>query len=549
MTSQVFYRKWRSRNFAELVGQEAVTQTLLNALKGNRISHAYLFCGPRGTGKTSTARIIAKAVNCTTTGGKGEPCNTCEMCRSIQEGRSMDVIEIDAASNNGVDEIRALRERVTIAPSQARFKVYIIDEFHMLSTAASNALLKTLEEPPPHVIFVLATTEVHKILPTIMSRCQRFDFRRLSQADIIKKLTEICVTEKITVAPEALRLIAKSASGSLRDAENLLERLFTYYGADVSFLQVQELLGMTGDARIRQLVRQIVDEDIKGAVATINSVNSDGLDLRHFKRELIEYLRGLLLVKTGSHEAVDVTSDEMTELKELAAKTSLGKILKALKLFSQADTGMESNAVLQLELAIIDSTQKEEESPKPTPATRTADHFPPHKPPESAHLPPPVKASKPVESAPQSVAYKTEKPLEAKSAATSDKTHKPEHASPHHQETHASPLAAGSPVERLKQEWRHVLDKIPPEVRRSPAVAILRSAGVQPVGFDKGVVVLSFRYGYLKEKLEEMENQRVAEKILSSYTGQACKIQCVLENNNLVKEALKLGAEIINVEE
>ncbi|GAI70863.1 unnamed protein product, partial [marine sediment metagenome] len=236
MASQVFYRKWRPQTLAEVVGQEQVTQTLLNALNNGRVSHAYLFCGPRGTGKTSTGRILAKAVNCLTN-GKGEPCNTCPMCQAITEGRALDMIEIDAASNRGIDDIRGLRERVNYAPNQARYKVYIIDEVHMLTKEASNALLKTLEEPPPHVIFVLATTEAHKIIPTILSRCQRFDFRRISQTDVISKLTRICNTEGINMEPEALQLIAKAATGSLRDAENLLEQLTTYYGSDVGLNQ------------------------------------------------------------------------------------------------------------------------------------------------------------------------------------------------------------------------------------------------------------------------------------------------------------------------
>ena len=392
MASQVYYRKWRPRTLGEVVGQEQVTRTLLNALKTGRISHAYLFCGPRGTGKTSMGRALAKAVNCLTTGGKGEPCNNCEMCQAINEGRALDFIEIDAASNTGVDDVRALRERVATSPAQARFKVYLIDEFHMLSTAASNALLKTLEEPPPHVIFILATTEVHKILPTIMSRCQRFDFRRLALADVVKKLSSICETEKITIEPEALRLIARSAAGSLRDAENLLEQLDTYYGADISFRQVQEVLGITGDARVRELVQHIMNDDVKTAVATINSVNSDGLDLRHFKRELVEYLRDLLLVKTGSLDAVDVTADDMTALKALADKAPLPKILKTLKLFSQAESGTENHPVLPLELAIIDSIQKAEEAPAPPPYR--PEYTPPRRTvPQSAPFPPPQKAA------------------------------------------------------------------------------------------------------------------------------------------------------------
>lgn len=538
MAPQVFYRKWRPRTLEEVVGQEPVTRTLLNALKSGRVSHAYLFCGPRGTGKTSMGRALAKAVNCLTTEGKGEPCNTCEICQSINENRALDFIEIDAASNTGVDDIRTLRERVTISPAQARYKVYLIDEFHMLSTAASNALLKTLEEPPPHVIFILATTEVHKILPTIMSRCQRFDFRRISLPDIAKRLEDICKTEQITIEPEAMRLIAKSASGSLRDALNLLERLTTYYGTDITFRQVQELLGMTGDARVRELVQHVINDDVKSAIATVNNVNADGLDLRHFKRELVEYLRSLLLIKSGSLDAVDATDDDMTTLQGLANKASLVKILKTLKLFSQAETGTENNSILSLELAIIDSVQKTEESSAPNvkqpeniPPRRFIPEIPPR--PDAAKITTPVepKSSTPPKQPPRTDVGKPPQTAEQPVSAS------------------VSPIEINSAAGRLKHEWRHILEQVPPELRKSPALAILRSTGVQPVDVDKGVIVLSFRYAYLKEKLEELENKRVAEKVLSNYIGQNCRVQCVLENNHLVKEALKMGAEIIDVEE
>ncbi|MFC2001753.1 DNA polymerase III subunit gamma/tau, partial [Chloroflexota bacterium] len=342
MASQVFYRKWRPQFLAEIVGQEQVTQTLLNALSSNRVSHAYLFCGPRGTGKTSTGRILAKAVNCITSEGKGEPCNTCPMCQAITGGRALDVIEIDAASNTGVDNIRDLREKTNYAPNEAQYKVYIIDEVHMLSTSASNALLKTLEEPPPHIIFILATTEAHKILPTILSRCQRFDFRRISQVDMVSKLSQICSTEGIHIETEALRLIAKASTGSLRDAENLLQQLTTYYGSEIELQQAQNILGITGDWRAKELVKHIIDNNVAAGVATINSVNNDGMDLRQFNRELVEYLRMLLLIKTGSSETIDLTAEDINELRDLAAKASLPRILQAVKLFGQLELGLDN---------------------------------------------------------------------------------------------------------------------------------------------------------------------------------------------------------------
>ena len=378
MASQVFYRKWRPQTLAEVVGQEHVTQTLLNALSSGRVAHAYLFCGPRGTGKTSTGRILAKAVSCLTTNGSGEPCNTCPMCQAITEGRSLDVIEIDAASNRGIDEIRELRERANYAPSQARYKVYIVDEVHMLTKEASNALLKTLEEPPPHVIFVLATTEVHKVLPTIISRCQHFDFRRIAQADMVSRLTHICSLEGVKVESEALRLIARSATGSLRDAENILEQLITYYGSEVTLKQVQATLGITGDKRAKEVIRHIVDDDVAAGITTISSVQNDGLDLRQFNRELVEYLRGLLLVKTGSAEAIDLTAEDIAELKALAAKASLNQILRVVKLFGQLEFGFDSYSTLPLELALVDCAlspeekEKEPEPEKPEPKPRRA---------------------------------------------------------------------------------------------------------------------------------------------------------------------------------
>jgi len=535
MVSQVFYRKWRPQTLAEVVGQEQVTQTLLNALSSGRVSHAYLFCGPRGTGKTSTGRILAKAVNCLTN-GKGEPCNTCSMCQAITEGRAMDMIEIDAASNTGVDDIRSLREKVNYAPNQARYKVYIIDEVHMLSNNASNALLKTLEEPPSHVIFVLATTEAHKILPTILSRCQRFDFRRISRTDVISKLTQICSTEEIHMEPEALQLVAKAATGSLRDAENLLEQLTTYYGADIGLHQVQAVLGITGDFRTKELVKHIINNDVSAGVATINSVNSDGLDLKQFNRELVEYLRELLLIKTGSDEAVDLTTEDIAELKSLAAGASLSQILKAVKLFGQLELGFDNYSTLPLELALVDcalSSQKEEEnsatqieygSPQPKKAATPSHPKQPTTKPEPAIAPPPA--------VPETAATITP-PAAPEAAAT------------------IAPPEPGSELEQLRLNWKQVIAQAPADTKRTPAIAILRSAGVKPVAFEDNTIVLSFRYPLHKEKMGEPENQQVAEKIISNFLGHPCRVRCTYEpeDNHLVQEAQRMGAQVTSVEE
>ncbi len=523
MASQVFYRKWRPQTLAEVVGQEQVTQTLGNALTSGRVAHAYLFCGPRGTGKTTTGRILAKAVNCVTN-GKGEPCNTCHICQAITEGRALDVIEIDAASNRGIDEIRDLRERVNYAPNQARYKVYIIDEVHMLTKEASNALLKTLEEPPPHIIFILATTEAHKVLPTILSRCQRFDFRRISQADIVSKLTYIGSAEGIHIDPEGLRLIAKFATGSLRDAENLLEQLTAYYGSEIELRQIQAMLGITGDWRAKELAKHIINNDISAGMTTINSVNSDGLDLKQFNRELVEYLRGLLLIKTSSEEAIDLTTEDIAELKDLAAKAPLSQILKAVKLFGQLELGFDSplaSSTLPLELALVDCVLPVEEERE---GITTQTEYESRQPVKVA--PPPATPAKP-------------EPANVPTPAA------PEVA------TTITPPQRGSEIEQLRLNWKRIIDEAPASTKKTYAIAILRSAGVKPVAFEDDTIVLSFRYNIHKENMEKPENQRVAEEIMGNFLGCPCHVRCIYEpeDNHLIKAALKMGAQIIDMEE
>ncbi len=584
MASQVLYRKWRPRSLAEVIGQEPVTQTLRNALRSGRVSHAYLFCGPRGTGKTSTARSLAKAINCINP-NDGEPCNTCEMCLAISEGRALDIIEIDAASNTGVEDIRSLREKVNYAPNQASYKVYIIDEVHMLSNSASNALLKTLEEPPSHVVFILATTEVQKILTTILSRCQRFDFRRLTQADLVSYLDYVCQGEGIKVKPEAMQLIAKSATGSARDAVNLLERLSTYYGSEIGLEQVQAVLGITGDMRSRELVRHIMNRDITAGLATINGVNNDGLDLKQFNRELVEYLRGLLLIKTGSGDSADLVAEDIEELKEIASGVSLEQILTAVRLFGQLEIGIDNYPTLPLELALIDcvlaaESEKEQAEKidnitlhsqiktsahepaytsdpkaKAQPARETKEkhaqehdnHEPVAEEIESAQEDeisgPAIVNSEP---APESgTEPRHEEKIEEKSQPLSESAReiKPE-------ENGLSALNGGTELERLKLNWRQVIDLAPPETKKTSALAILRSAGIDPLTIDNDTVVLAFRHKQHKELMEKTENLKVAEKILSNFLGRSCRVSCVQEDNNhLLKAALKMGAQIIDQEE
>ena len=542
MASQVFYRKWRPQTLAEVVGQEQVTRTLLNALKSSRVAHAYLFCGPRGTGKTSTGRILAKAVNCLTANGQDEPCNTCSMCRAITEGRALDVIEIDAASNTGVDNIRDLRERANYAPGEARHKVYIIDEVHMLSTSASNALLKTLEEPPPHVIFVLATTEVHKVLPTVLSRCQHFDFRRIAQADVVSRLSHICSSEGVKIKSEALRLIARSATGSLRDAENVLEQLITYYGAEIGIQQAQATLGISGDRRVKEMVKHIIDNDVAAGITTINSVSSEGLDLRPFNRELIEYLRALLLVKTGTSEAIDLPGEDIAELKEIATKASLTQVLKVVKLFGQLEsTGFDSYSTLPLELALVDCVLTQEEPPR----SQAKQTRPKAQRPADAAAPPHVPVSTEPPAAKTEAAEIPSPPAEQPEAGP-----KAVEVPPPSAEIPVAPPEPGSEIEFLKQNWKQIIEKAPADTQKTPAVAFLRSSG-KPVAFEDNTVVLAFKFSIHKDNMEKPQNQQVAEKIISSFIGHPCRVRCIFqpEDNHLVEAALKMGAQIIDGEE
>jgi DNA polymerase-3 subunit gamma/tau len=336
MTYQAFALKWRPKTFDEVIGQEHITTTLKNALKQDRIAHAYLFCGPRGTGKTSTARILAKSLNCLKSPGP-KPCNKCQNCLEIDKSNSLDVLEIDGASNNGIDDIRTLRENVKLSPSNSGFKIYIIDEVHMLSTSAFNALLKTLEEPPKHVKFIFATTQPSKILPTVISRCQRYDFRRISTKDISEKLKEIAKKEKIKIDEEAIFTIARAVNGGLRDAESLLDQISSYSDKKISTEAVNSLLGAIGKERIFELTDCIINHDTKKAISIINDFIIKGREIAVFVDELISHIRDMLIAKEADSykELIDAAEDTIAQIKTQADTFDLQHLLYIYSLLSK----------------------------------------------------------------------------------------------------------------------------------------------------------------------------------------------------------------------
>lgn len=339
MAYVALYRKWRPQGFDSLVGQEAVRTALTNALETGRIAHAYLFAGPRGTGKTSTAKILAKAVNCEH-GPTPNPCNKCQNCVRINDGTSMDVFEIDAASNRGIDEIRDLREKVAFAPVNGRYKVYIIDEVHMLTTEAFNALLKTLEEPPPHVIFILATTEPHKIPATIHSRCQRFDFKRVTDSDIVKRLREVADGSGIAADDDALQLIAVQADGGMRDALSLLDQCGVM-AERVSAETVRSVLGIVGREALRELVKAVGEGNVPKSLELLEALLAGGKDVKQIITELAEYLRAVLLYKaspeyreiylTDTKEAIAAMEDLFSTDRLMAAQERLHQCMLELR--------------------------------------------------------------------------------------------------------------------------------------------------------------------------------------------------------------------------
>ncbi len=558
--TQALYRKWRPHLWKEVIGQEHVVRTLQNAIRADRVAHAYLFAGPRGTGKTTSARLLAKAVNCLEETVTKRPCDHCAHCKLVNEGRFMDLIEIDAASNTSVDDVRQLRDTINFAPSQGRYKVYIIDEVHMLSTAAFNALLKTLEEPPPHAIFILATTEVHKIPATVLSRCQRHEFRRIPVQEISGLLREMCQKEKIAFDEDALVLIARQSTGSMRDAISLLDQLAST-GERITLASAQEVLGTATSQAVVSLIDAILDQESAAGMDCIHRALDSGTDSRQFARQVVEYLRGLLLIHMGNPDQVDATSEIRQKMTEQAKRFNLAALLDCLRLFNTAASevrgGWQPGLLLELALAgtvnamnpplqaqSLPESSAPAAKPIKTPAPPIQDA---HTQPETAVLPtPPVKTPPKIKTSGETTPTPSAPKVQAPQPAAVQTV------TPH--EDVRKETGPGVEFDRIQQNWNRI--KQAAKDLRVNMSGLLNSCTL--VSIKDGVLVIGFSSDVLKQKMEAGDNLQLARQAIQRVIGQDVPVMCVvlgskgsggqemdIEGDGIVGTALNLGGHIV----
>ena len=537
--------------------------TMRNAVAAGTPSHAYLFCGPRGTGKTTTARILAKAVNCANPQA-GEPCEECPSCISYNEGRAIDLIELDAASNRGIDEIRDLRQGTGYAPAAGRYKVYLIDEVHMLTDAAFNALLKTLEEPPPHVIFVLATTEAHRIPATILSRCQRFDLRRISVAAAVKRLETIGAGEGLTVAPGGYELIARQATGSLRDAVNLLDQLIAFHGTTLTLEDVRTGLGLVVDDRAAGLARAAVARDLAAGLNLLAGARDDGVEVRAFLRETVSVLRSLLMFKAGAGDRLGLADAQADEIDAIAVDASVGDIVAALEALSAVDFAGDAYDSLPAEIAFatlctgVSSAPPTVVSPAPSAPARPA--------PPRAAAPAPARDPASQDAAARPAPRPAAARPPSKPAATAPGPTAPPPATapaPVAPAREFAPTGGGEAtpdLASLKEHWAQVQEAMRAYSR--PVGALFAIA--YPKSADAGRVEVGLPHAPQVEKARNQDGGKVLHALTAAITealGHAVEVDVVLwselgntgnvptarpTRSHLVEEALKQGAEPIN---
>lgn len=540
---QALYLRWRPKTWDEVVGQEHVIQTLRNAVRSDRVAHAYLFAGPRGTGKTTTARILAKAVNCLADSLEDRPDNQCSPCQALNEGRFLDLIEIDAASNTSVEDVRDLRDKINFSPNEGRYKVYIIDEVHMLSTAAFNALLKTLEEPPRHAIFILATTEVHRIPATVLSRCQRHEFRRLPVKTILDYLRMKSEEENLPIEAQALELIARQATGSLRDGISLLDQL-TSTGERVTLEQAQVIYGTVTSESVGDIVKALVEQEPSQGIAALNRAIDGGADPRQFARQIVDYLRGMLMIKMGNAPLVDVSADTRIEMASLNDKFATNHLLMALKVFNQAAMEKRSSWIpgLALELAFLEASRAGNasmpiSSASQTKASRTSNP-----------------ASQPLKSQGQTEAQTQ---IVSETGSVSDSTI-----------LHPTPLSHSESqrdisFQEIRVRWRDILQTVR---QYDPRTQALLNSCV-PIGVDENTLILGFGSDLLRDKMEKDHNIAKACQAAEKVLGKPISLRCVItskwrseqteeeqpppmEEGGMVATAIRdFGAQVVDIEQ
>ncbi len=536
MGSQVLYLKWRPQRFEDVIGQEHVTQTLRNALRAGRIAHAYLFAGPRGTGKTTMARLLAKAVNCLDEDVAHRPCNRCAICEAVNEGRLLDLIEMDAASHTGVDNVReAIRDKVGFRPTQARYKVYVIDEVHMLSTSAFNALLKTLEEPPEHVIMILATTEPHRVLPTILSRCQQFDFRRIPIPILVTRLRYIADQEGIRIEDEALQFMARASSGCARDAISLLDQLAAYGDEVITVGRLHTVLGL-GDAQmVHELVVHMADHDAGSGLDLVNRAVEAGTDVRQFAQQVVEYLRNLLVLRVGSEAALlNVDAETHTNLGALVGRVSVRELLRWIKLFNQAQLDLRGSdqSHLGLELAFVEAATPEQEPSAVAPTLPAADR----------HVPEHVEAKAPAQAKPRSTGPAAPPAAPPRSSERTEPDENQGTGAPVQVGglSDTEPPSAGITHVEVSNNWARIRHIIKEQSRQIEA--LVNSAVIQGIE-DGNRVVFEFASDFLASKLEKEETKRVVEQAISSVLAKPCRARGVAKENSLPASAESAGDE------